>query len=113
MKQDVLLVNTARGAVIDESAMVDALNSGKGEQGKPLLERILIMFFFSVLRVALDVFENEPKVHPGLLAHPGTTLLPHAAVLDDTLEAENVGEMFANLEAFARTGVPNTPVNLK
>jgi phosphoglycerate dehydrogenase-like enzyme len=32
MKQDVILVNTSRGAVIDESAMVDALNSGKGER---------------------------------------------------------------------------------
>ncbi|KAI5450036.1 hypothetical protein NCC49_003798 [Naganishia albida] len=94
MKQDVILVNTARGAVVDENAMVNALNSGK------------------VLRVALDVFENEPIVHPGLLSHPGTTLLPHAAVLDDTLERENVEEMFANVEAFARTGTPNTPVNL-
>ncbi|KAJ9112462.1 hypothetical protein QFC20_002250 [Naganishia adeliensis] len=93
MKQDVILVNTARGAVVDENAMVDALNSGK------------------VLRVALDVFENEPHVHPGLLSHPGTTLLPHAAVLDDTLMLENVDEMFANVEAFARTGTPNTPVN--
>ncbi|KAJ9109275.1 hypothetical protein QFC21_000604 [Naganishia friedmannii] len=93
MKQDVILVNTSRGAVIDEAAMVDALDSGK------------------VLRVALDVFENEPKVHPGLLAHPGTTLLPHAAVLDDTLTQENVDEMFANVEAFAQTGMPNTPVN--
>jgi lactate dehydrogenase-like 2-hydroxyacid dehydrogenase len=66
----------------------------------------------SVLRVALDVFENEPAVHSGLLEHPGTTLLPHAAVLDDTLMTENVEEMFANVEAFARTGTPNTPVNL-
>lgn len=30
MKQDVILVNTARGAVVDENAMVNALNSGKG-----------------------------------------------------------------------------------
>jgi glyoxylate reductase len=34
MKQDVILVNTSRGAVIDESAMVDALNSGKGERNE-------------------------------------------------------------------------------
>lgn len=43
MKQDAILVNTARGAVIDESAMVDALNSGKGELSKTLPERNLII----------------------------------------------------------------------
>ena len=46
MKQDVILVNTSRGPVIDEPAMVDALNSGKGELGEPLrLEDILLISF--------------------------------------------------------------------
>jgi len=50
MKHGVVLVNTARGALIDEAALVDALHSGK------------------VSTCGLDVFEDEPNIHPGLLA---------------------------------------------
>lgn len=58
-KDGVVIVNTARGAVIDEAALVDALESGK------------------VKSCGLDVFENEPKIHPGLLKQPNCLLLPH------------------------------------
>jgi glyoxylate reductase len=59
MKPSVVIVNTARGAVIDEEALVEALNSGK------------------VANVGLDVFEEEPKIHPGLLENEKVLLLPH------------------------------------
>ncbi|KAI9264400.1 D-isomer specific 2-hydroxyacid dehydrogenase [Phascolomyces articulosus] len=60
MKQGVVIVNTARGKIIHERALVNALETGK------------------VSAVGLDVFEGEPDViHPGLLAHPHCTLLPH------------------------------------
>lgn len=59
MKDGVVLVNTARGAVIDEGALVRALDSGK------------------VASVGLDVYEEEPEVHPGLIANPNVILLPH------------------------------------
>ena len=59
MKDSVVIINTARGGVIDEAALVDALDSGK------------------VWSVGLDVFEDEPNVHPGLLKNPRVTLLPH------------------------------------
>lgn len=59
MKQDIIIVNTARGAVMDEDALVKALDSGK------------------VWSVGLDVYEEEPKVHPGLVANPHVMLLPH------------------------------------
>ncbi|KAK9485824.1 D-isomer specific 2-hydroxyacid dehydrogenase [Lipomyces starkeyi] len=59
MKDGVVLVNTARGAVIDEQALVDALESGK------------------VRCAGLDVFEAEPKIHPGLIANENVILLPH------------------------------------
>lgn len=59
MKEDVVVVNTARGPIIDEAALVDALNSGK------------------VGAAGLDVFEEEPKIHPGLLENTNAVLLPH------------------------------------
>ncbi|ROT41164.1 D-isomer specific 2-hydroxyacid dehydrogenase [Sodiomyces alkalinus F11] len=68
MKKGVVIVNTARGAVIDEAALVRALESG------------------IVDSVGLDVFENEPEIHPGLLSNPRAILLPHKGTY--TVETE-------------------------
>ena len=62
-----ILINTARGELIDEAALSEAV-SRRGVYG-----------------VGLDVFENEPAIHPGLLAHPNVVLLPHLG--SATLEA--------------------------
>jgi glyoxylate reductase len=59
MKRGVTIINTARGAVLDEADLVDALNSGR------------------VSSVGLDVYEEEPTVHPGLLENPRVMLVPH------------------------------------
>ena len=59
MKPGVILINTARGKLIDEQALVDALDEGK------------------VFSAGLDVYEEEPKVHEGLLNNPNVVLLPH------------------------------------
>ena len=59
MKTGVRLINTARGGVIDENALLAALDSSK------------------VAAAALDVFENEPTPLPALLAHPRISLTPH------------------------------------
>lgn len=59
MKRGVVIVNTARGAVMDEDALVKALESGQ------------------VASAGLDVYEEEPKVHPGLVANPHVMLVPH------------------------------------
>jgi glyoxylate reductase len=59
MKPTAVLVNTARGPVIDEDALVDALEAGK------------------IHAAGLDVFEGEPAVNPRLISAPRITLLPH------------------------------------
>lgn len=64
MKRGVTIVNTARGKLIDEAALVDALNDGD-----------------RIWSVGLDVFEDEPRVHPGLVDNPRTFLLPHIGTM--------------------------------
>jgi glyoxylate reductase len=59
MKPTAVLVNTARGPVVDEAALADALEQG------------------TIFAAGIDVFEREPEVHPRLLAAPRTVLLPH------------------------------------
>lgn len=59
MKPSVVIINTARGAVIDEAALVKALSDGK------------------VFSAGLDVYEEEPKIHQGLIDNPHVLLLPH------------------------------------
>ncbi len=59
LRPTAVLVNTARGPVVDEEALAVALEQGR------------------LFAAGLDVFEREPEVHPRLLAAPRTVLLPH------------------------------------
>jgi glyoxylate reductase len=91
MKPTAYLFNTARGPVVDEQALVQALQAG------------------TIAGAGLDVFENEPKVHPALLTMNNVTLSPHVgSATNDTrlrmamLASENLlaalrGERPANL----------------
>lgn len=59
MKKGVILVNAARGGVIDETDLINGLNSGK------------------IAHACLDVFENEPTPNEAILKHPKISLTPH------------------------------------
>lgn len=80
MKDGVVVVNTARGAVMDEAALVEALDSGK------------------VFSAGLDVYEEEPKIHPGLLSNQNVILVPHMG----TWTSEVSFELFTLFETIYR-----------
>jgi glyoxylate reductase len=81
MRPTAFLINTARGDVIDESALAAALEKN------------------TLAGVGLDVFEHEPKVHPGLVGRDNAVLLPHIG--SGTIETRTaMGEkVIANIEA--------------
>ena len=83
LRPEAILVNTARGELIDEAALAEAVAKGR------------------VAGVGLDVFEQEPKVHPGLLGHANVVLLPHLG--SATIEArQDMGDrVIANIQTFA------------
>jgi D-3-phosphoglycerate dehydrogenase len=73
MKDGVFIINAARGGVLDEAAILEALNTDK------------------IAGVGLDVFENEPKPNPELLNHPKVSCTPHIGAA--TKEAQRrIGE---------------------
>ncbi|KAK4056795.1 hypothetical protein OIO90_002044 [Microbotryomycetes sp. JL221] len=74
MKPTSILINTARGPVVDEQALVEALEQGQ------------------IRGCGLDVFENEPKVSQGLLKNDKAFLLPHVGTL--TVETQSEMETF-------------------
>lgn len=81
MKQTAILINTARGPVVDEEALVSALKSGM------------------IAGAGLDVYEREPAVHPDLMKLPNVVLLPHlgSATLETRLRMGKI--CLDNIEA--------------
>ncbi|HEY7204769.1 MAG TPA: D-glycerate dehydrogenase [Methylomirabilota bacterium] len=93
MKKTAYLINAARGPVVDEAALVDALREG------------------TIAGAGLDVFEEEPKVHPGLIALPNVVLAPHigSASLETRLKMATLA--VENCLAVLEGRTPPTPVN--
>ncbi|MGF6790554.1 gluconate 2-dehydrogenase [Paraburkholderia sp. 35.1] len=97
MKPSATLTNIARGGIVDDAALADALRDRR------------------IAAAGLDVFEGEPQLHPALLNVPNVVLTPHIASATETtrramanLAADN---LIAGLGAGPRAGQPPNPIN--
>ncbi len=88
MKSTAVLVNTARGPVVDENALVSALRDGE------------------IFAAGLDVFENEPELADGLADLPNAFLLPHVGSAEVSSRAGMARKAAENAVAMARGEKP-------
>jgi glyoxylate reductase len=95
MKQGSYLINTARGPLVDEAALVEALKNG------PLAG------------AGLDVYEREPIVHPGLLEAENVSLLPHVGSATRGTRLAMATLAARNIHSFLTTGTPITPIPMR
>lgn len=93
MKESAVLVNTSRGPVVDEGALVEALKKKE------------------IWAAGLDVFEAEPKVHPGLLELENVLLIPHLGSATYETRAKMAEMAVANILARLEGGTPPNCVN--
>ena len=93
MKRNAILVNTSRGPVIDEAALVTALGARK------------------LAGAGLDVYEREPAVHPGLISMPNVVLAPHIASATVRTRSEMSAMAARNMATAVRGGRPPNLLN--
>jgi glyoxylate reductase len=93
MKPSAFVINSARGNIIDEEALAQALGAGQ------------------IQGAGLDVFENEPKVHPALIGMNNVTLLPHIGSATAQTRFKMAALAAENLIAFLQGRRPPNLVN--
>ena len=93
MKKSAILINTSRGPVVDEAALVEALNAKK------------------IAGAGLDVYEREPAVHPGLVPMPNVVLAPHIASATVRTRSEMSSMAARNMATAVRGGRPPNLLN--
>jgi glyoxylate reductase len=93
MKPTAILVNTARGPVVDEAALVEALRQHR------------------LFAAGLDVFENEPALHPDLYELENVVLLPHIGSATTRTRAAMATTAARNLLAMLDGRRPPNPIN--
>ena len=93
MKPTATLINIARGGIVDDAALAQALQAGR------------------IAAAGLDVFEGEPSVHPDLLSVPNVVLTPHIASATLATRQAMANLAADNLIAWLTEGRALTPVN--
>ena len=93
MKRNAILINTSRGPVVDEAALVEALAAKK------------------LAGAGLDVYEREPAVHPGLIPMQNVVLAPHIASATVRTRSEMSAMAARNMATAIRGGRPPNLVN--
>jgi len=93
MKNSAILVNTSRGPVVDEAALARALKSGQ------------------IFAAGLDVYEDEPAVHPDLLECKNAVLVPHIGSATRETRSKMAHMAAQNIVARLKGQTPPNPVN--
>ena len=88
-----IIANSARGDMIDDNAMVEALKNGK------------------IFSLGLDVYNGEPNIHPDYLALPNVFILPHIGSSTVKTRTAMGNLAISNLEEFFKTGKCKNTVN--
>ncbi len=94
MKPSATLINVARGGIVDDAALAQALRAG------------------TLAAAGLDVFEGEPAVHPDLLTVPNVVLTPHIASATEGTRRAMAALAVDNLIGYLSGGAARTPLNL-
>ena len=84
MKPTAYLINTARGSLVDEQALVEALDNG------------------TIAGAGLDVFAEEPSKNPALYTHPRVSVTPHIGGQTEEAQSRIGQEIVAIMKAFEK-----------
>jgi len=93
MKPSATLINIARGGIVDDAALIEALREHR------------------IAAAGLDVFEGEPKIHPGFLTVPNVVLTPHIASGSIKTRLAMANLAADNLISYLTQGKSVTPLN--